>query len=120
MAETLERIVTDIPAPKGDPNGPTRGLLFDSWYDPYRGVVCLVRMIDGQLKRGMKIKFMSTGREYEIGDMASSRRSRSRRVAGRGRGRLHLRQHQDIVQAKIGDTITGAKENRKCCPVSKK
>src|SRR5215208_6931336 len=67
--EILEKIITNIPPPKGDPNGPLRALLFDSWYDSYRGVMCLVRIKDGSLKRGQKIKFMSTGREYEVAEM---------------------------------------------------
>src|SRR5436309_6275524 len=71
VAEILERIVTNIPPPKGDANAPLRALLFDSWYDSYRGVVCLVKIVDGQMKRGMKIKFMSTGREYEITEMGN-------------------------------------------------
>jgi GTP-binding protein LepA len=69
IEEILEKIVTNIPAPKGDPNGETRGLLFDSWYDPYRGVVCLVRVVDGTLRRGQKIKFMYTGNQFEISEM---------------------------------------------------
>jgi GTP-binding protein LepA len=117
VAETLERIVTDIPAPKGNPDGPTRGLLFDSWYDPYRGVVCLVRMIDGQLKRGMKIKFMSTGREYEIGDMGIfTPKAKSIESLGVGEVGFISANIKDIVQAKIGDTITGAKENPEMLP----
>src|SRR5205809_5348893 len=53
--EILEKIITHIPAPKGNPNAPLRALLFDSWYDSYRGVVCLVRIIDGTLRKGMKV-----------------------------------------------------------------
>src|SRR3954466_13618559 len=67
--EILEKIITHIPAPKGDVGAPLRALLFDSWYDSYRGVVCFVRLVDGELRRGMKVKFMSTGREYEIAEM---------------------------------------------------
>src|SRR6478672_7121835 len=52
-----EQIVTNIKAPKGDPNGPLRALLFDSWYDSYRGVVSLVRIVDGEIRKGMRIKF---------------------------------------------------------------
>jgi len=63
VEEILDKIITHIPAPTGVQDAPPRAMLFDSWYDPYRGVVCLVRMIDGELRRGMKIKFMSTGRE---------------------------------------------------------
>src|SRR5687767_8862841 len=64
VKEILEKIITHIPAPKGNPDAETRALLFDSWYDPYRGVVCMVRVVDGELRKGMKVVFMSTGREY--------------------------------------------------------
>ncbi|HEV7765500.1 MAG TPA: translation elongation factor 4 [Thermoanaerobaculia bacterium] len=117
VAEILERIITDIPAPKGEPDGPTRGLLFDSWYDPYRGVVCLVRMIDGQLKRGMKIKFMSTGREYEITEMGIfTPKPKAIDSLGVGEVGFISANIKDIVQAKIGDTITGVKETPEMLP----
>src|SRR6266550_610483 len=64
--EILEKIVTNIAAPKGDTDGPLRALLFDSWYDSYRGVVCLVRIVDGEIRKGMRIKFLSTDRIYEV------------------------------------------------------
>src|SRR6185503_15083937 len=64
--EILEKIITVIPPPKGDPDAPLRALLFDSWYDSYRGVMCLVRIIDGEMRRGQRIRFMSTGRVYEV------------------------------------------------------
>jgi len=117
VAETLERIVTDIPPPIGNPDGPTRGLLFDSWYDPYRGVVCLVRMVDGQLKRGMKIKFMSTLREYEITEMGIfTPKPKAIDSLGVGEVGFISANIKDIVQAKIGDTITGVKENPEMLP----
>src|ERR1700704_3182193 len=64
--ELLERIVRDIPPPKGDPEAPLKALLFDSWYDPYRGVTPLVRIIDGRLEPGMKIRAIGTGLEAEV------------------------------------------------------
>src|SRR6195256_5868279 len=64
--EILEKIVTKIAAPKGDPDAPLRALLFDSWYDSYRGVMCLVRIVDGEIRKGMRIKFLSTDRVYEV------------------------------------------------------
>src|SRR5947199_519519 len=59
-----EKIITRIPPPQGSADSPLRALLFDSWYDSYRGVVCLLRVIDGEIKRGMKVRFMSTDRAY--------------------------------------------------------
>ncbi|HEY0590687.1 MAG TPA: GTP-binding protein, partial [Thermoanaerobaculia bacterium] len=64
--EVLEKIVEIIPPPKGDHNAPLRALLFDSWYDSYRGVMILVRVIDGEVRKGTTIRFVSTGRKYEV------------------------------------------------------
>ncbi len=64
--EILEAIVRDIPAPKGDKDAPLKALIFDSWYDSYRGVIALFRVIEGTIKKGTKIKFFNTGREYQI------------------------------------------------------
>ncbi|MEA2490225.1 MAG: GTP-binding protein LepA [Acidobacteriota bacterium] len=117
VAETLEKIVTHIPAPTGDPNAPTRGLLFDSWYDPYRGVVCLIRMIDGELRRGMKIKFLSTGREYEIAEMGIfTPKPKAIQSLGVGEVGFISANIRDIVQAKIGDTVAEAKQNPEPLP----
>ena len=64
--EILEAIVHRLPAPKGDPDAPLKALIFDSWYDPYRGVIILTRVIDGVVRAGMKIKFMAKGQEYLV------------------------------------------------------
>ena len=64
--EILESIVKNLPSPKGNINGPLKSLLVDSWYDSYLGVVILVRVIDGILKKGMKVKMMSSNTEYNI------------------------------------------------------
>jgi GTP-binding protein LepA len=115
--EILEKIITHIPAPTGDPNGDTRALLFDSWYDPYRGVVCLVRMIDGTLRRGQKIKFMYTGREFEISEMGIfTPKATVIDSLGVGEVGFFSANVRDIAQAKIGDTIADAKQNPRPLP----
>src|SRR5256886_7229537 len=65
VAEVLEAIVRDVPPPKGDASAPLKALIFDSWYDSYRGVIVLFRVIDGVIRPGMKIRFMTAGRDYQ-------------------------------------------------------
>ena len=110
VEEILEKIVTKIPAPKGNAGGELRALLFDSWYDPYRGVVCLVRIIDGELRRGDKVKFISTGREYEVTEMGIfTPKPKAIERLGVGEVGFFSANIKDIVQAKIGDTVTVSK-----------
>ncbi|HEX8407981.1 MAG TPA: translation elongation factor 4 [Thermoanaerobaculia bacterium] len=112
VAEILEKIITHIPAPKGDADGETRALLFDSWYDPYRGVVCMVRIVDGELRKGMKVKFMSTGREYEVAELGIfTPKPKAVDSLGVGEVGFFFANIRDIVLAKIGDTIAQAKQN---------
>src|ERR1700754_3875586 len=64
--EILEQIVAKVPPPKGDPNAPLRALIFDSWFDPYRGVITLLRVVDGKLRLGQKVRLWASGGVYEI------------------------------------------------------
>jgi GTP-binding protein LepA len=105
--ELLERIVRDIPPPRGDPQAPLKALLFDSWYDPYRGVTSLVRILDGHLGPRMKIRAMGTGLESEVeevGIFKPQRESVSRLSVGEvGFISANIK---DLHSTRIGDTIT--------------
>ena len=108
--EILERIIAKIPAPKGDANAPLRALLFDSWYDSYRGVMCLVKIVDGELHKGMKAEFMSTGRAYEVTELGVfTPKPKAVDKLGVGEVGYFSANIKDIVLAKIGDTVTEEK-----------
>ena len=66
IEEVLERIITDIPAPTGDVNAPLKALVFDSVYDQYRGVIVLMRVFDGSIRKGSRVKMMATGKEFDV------------------------------------------------------
>ena len=69
IKEICEAVVKRVPPPVGDPNATLRALIYDSWYDSYRGAVVMVRIMDGTLKKGDRVKFMVTGRAYEVTEM---------------------------------------------------
>ncbi|MBQ3039520.1 MAG: translation elongation factor 4, partial [Alphaproteobacteria bacterium] len=110
VPELLEEIVTKLPAPSGDENAPTRALLVDSWYDSYLGVVILVRVVDGTLNRGQKIKFMATGAEYVV-DKIGYFTPKMVNVDTLHTGEIGfiITGMKTIHDCKVGDTITDAK-----------
>ena len=110
IEEVLERIVTDIPAPKGDENAPLKALIFDSYYDSYRGVVAYVRLMDGKVKAGTRIQMMSTGAQFtvvEVGFMGpTSLIPTAQLEAGQvGYITASIKTVQDTT---VGDTVTDA------------
>ncbi len=107
IPDLLEAIVTRLPAPKGDYNAPTKALLVDSWYDAYLGVVILVRVIDGYLKRGQKIRFMGTGATRDI-DRVGMFTPKKVMLDALGPGEMGFitAQIKDITDTLVGDTIT--------------
>lgn len=110
IEDILEAIVKRLPSPKGDINAPLKALLVDSWYDPYLGVVNLIRLIDGKISKGMKIKMLATGAIYSVDDVGvftPKRTSVSYLSAGEV-GYLSASIKQ-IADCKVGDTITEEK-----------
>lgn len=109
IAELLERIVTDIPAPKGDLNKPLKALIFDSVYDSYRGVVLSVRIFDGQVKIGDKIKLMSNGKEFEVTEVGvMSPKAVPRQFLAVGDVGYITASIKSVQDTRVGDTITAA------------
>jgi len=107
IEELLEEIVHTVPPPNGDPAAPLKALIFDSWYDSYRGVIMLVRIFEGTVRPRQKIMFMSNRREYEVsetGVFAPKAREKSELIAGEvGFVVANVKVIQD---AKVGDTLT--------------
>lgn len=109
VEEILEQIVAKIPAPKGDPNAPLKALIFDSWYDSYRGVIVLFRIIEGTIKKGTKIKFFNTGREYLV-ETIGVNRPRPTPIDSLSVGEVGFltASIKTVADVQIGDTITEA------------
>ncbi|MFM2021514.1 MAG: elongation factor 4, partial [Pseudomonadota bacterium] len=108
--EILEAIVTRIPPPKGDRDAPLKAMLVDSWYDPYLGVVILIRVIDGVIKKGQQIKFMQAGTLHLI-DRVGAFRPKIDTLPELGPGEVGFitAQIKEVAQTRVGDTITDAK-----------
>ncbi|WP_088309608.1 translation elongation factor 4 [Novosphingobium sp. B 225] len=111
IAEVLEAIVTKIPPPKGDRTAPLKAMLVDSWYDPYLGVVILVRIIDGVIKKGLSVKFMAGGTEHLI-DRVGCFTPKIEQLDELGPGEIGFitAQIKEVAQARVGDTITTTKQ----------
>jgi GTP-binding protein LepA len=107
--EVLEAIIRRVPAPKGDPNAPFKALIFDSWYDSYRGVIVLFRVIDGTLKTGVKIKFFNTGREYLVETLGVNKpRPTPIDKLSVGEVGFLTASIKTVADVQIGDTVTEA------------
>jgi GTP-binding protein LepA len=110
LTEILEAIVEKVPPPNADRSKPARALIFDSWFDSYQGVVVLVRVMDGVIKKGEKIKFMATDRDYEVlrmGKYAPFPDFKDTLEAGEVG--FIICGIKDIRDVKVGDTVTSAK-----------
>jgi GTP-binding protein LepA len=107
--ELLFLLCEKLPPPRGNPDAPTRALIFDSIYDDYRGVITYVRVIDGQLVKGEKIRFMGTEKEYQINDLGKLM-PQPKQVAKIGMGEVGflVASIKDLHHVRIGDTVTDA------------
>jgi GTP-binding protein LepA len=111
--DVLEAIVTQLPPPEGDTDAPLKAMLVDSWYDAYLGVVVLVRVIDGTLKKGMKIRMMSTGATHPVDQVGVFRPKRDT-VSELGAGEIgyFTAAIKEVADTRVGDTVT---EDKKPC-----
>ncbi len=100
IKELLEKIVLVIPSPSGDENKPLKALIFDSWYDSYQGVITLVRVIDGVIKKGMKILFMATNKVFDVDKL--------------GVFSPHPTEVYELTVGEVGFVITGMKDIKDC------
>jgi len=107
VTDLLEELVTKIPAPEGDTEGPLKALIIDSWFDNYLGVVSLVRIIDGQLDIGKKIRIMSTGRDFLVDQVGTFTPKRNpKKVLYTGEVGYVVAGIKEIDGAPVGDTLT--------------
>jgi len=109
IAELLERIVANVPPPAGDSDAPLRALVFDSWFDSYVGAVMLVRVVDGRIAKGARVRMMAGGTEHEV-QMINLVDPHPRKVESLGVGEVGLvvAGIKSLGDVRIGDTITGA------------
>jgi len=109
VAELLEALVERIPPPKGDSEAPLQALIFDSWYDAYRGAVVMVRVFSGTLKKGEKVRMLATGRVYEVTEIGCfNPHPTSLNQLGPGEVGFLAGNMKSIEDCKIGDTITSS------------
>ena len=107
VVDVLEAMVTRLPAPEGDETAPLKALLVDSWYDPYLGVMSLVRVHDGSIKKGMKVRFMSSGATYQVDNVGvfTPKATQVSALTAGGVGYLTA-SIKTVAETPVGDTIT--------------
>src|SRR6266576_3853071 len=109
VADVLEAIVREVPPPKGDATAPLKALIFDSWYDSYRGVIVLFRVIDGSIRPGMKIRFFNAGRDYQVETLGVNRpRPTPIDELSVGEVGFLTGSRKAVADVQIGDTVTEA------------
>ena len=109
IEEILEAVVKKVPPPKGDPDAPLRALIFDSWFDPYRGVIILARIVDGRVRKGQKIRLWSTDAVYEVDGLGfQSPKPVPCEELSAGEVGFLFANIKKVSDAKVGDTILDA------------
>src|SRR5690554_2009497 len=109
VPELLEAVVQRVPSPQGSPDAPLRALLFDCWYDSYRGAVIMLKVVEGLLRKGDKIKLMATGRTYEVTELGCfSPHPVALTELGPGEVGFAAAHIKSVGDTKIGDTVTHA------------
>ncbi|HUB26452.1 MAG TPA: translation elongation factor 4 [Tepidisphaeraceae bacterium] len=107
IEDLIGKLCDQLPPPKGLPDAPSRALIFDSIYDDYRGVIAYVRVVDGELRKGQKIHFMGTNRDYQISDLGKLMpRPKQVDVIGNGEVGFLVAAIKDLHDVRVGDTIT--------------
>jgi len=110
IEEILEQVVEKVPAPQGDPEGPLKALIFDSLYDAYRGVVAYIRVVEGSVKVGQKIKMMATGKEFEVTEVGVfNPKPVQLKELNVGDVGFLTAAIKNVGDTRVGDTITNAK-----------
>ncbi|MGA2192426.1 MAG: translation elongation factor 4, partial [Nitrospirota bacterium] len=109
IKETLEAVVRRVPPPEGNPDAPLKALIFDSWFDNYQGVIVLVRVVDGSVRKGMKVKLFSNGKVFEVMEVGYStpKLLKTDELTAGDVGYI-IAGIKKVSESKIGDTITGA------------
>ncbi len=109
IEDVLEKIITDIPAPIGDPEAPLKALIFDSHYDPYLGVVVYMRLFDGKVKAGDRVKLMASGAEFDVCEVGSMQPFGLKKCDELSAGDVgyFTAAIKTISDTKVGDTVTG-------------
>ncbi len=110
IKEILEQVVAKIPAPQGDRDKPLKALIFDSHYDPYKGVICYIRIIDGTIRAGTRMKFMATGANFDVVEVGTFMpRPASVLELGPGDVGFVTASIRNVKDTRVGDTITDMK-----------
>ena len=114
IKEVLDAVVAYIPPPEGDPEAPLRALIFDSYFDPYKGVIANVRVKEGTIKKGMKLKLMATGKTFEVTDVGCFRpQPVDTGTLGTGEVGFIAGALKDVRDVRVGDTVTTAENPAK-------